>query len=433
MIFELTLSRYLVKPLFSILLGIGATIGVACLLIVLSLFENYYLSMEKVFMGIHPHIQILMTDDKTDKEIEPIISQLKANYPEITLIGPALYEKVKVEIAHVTVKKSGSECISLKLEGVSVCEGKTDVEIEELKGFDISKKEIKEVFLKGISVQDNQTVMAIKNLISGQNDLNRLTLTKNENGYPIPAAFYMEGLSPDLVLDDFLLSQPEHGKKQHYRFMGLLDIGRKTGRLPLLIVSLSNAQQLLNKPSKINTIEIRLLQPYHSPKIANKMQTDLGEGFKVQDWTEKEQASFAFLNLIKKITFSLLFSISVVAAISVYSTLLLAVMQNRKKIAILKALGIKNKSIYLIFVSSAVKIGVIGLIAGSLIGYVGSECLIAYFSDSLQDLGLKNPQTEISGSDLLLTTILTLMLFTFTALIPAWKAVTMETVDNLQT
>lgn len=98
---ELMLSRYLIKPLFSILLGLGAIIGVICLLVVLSLFQNYFLSAEKVFMGVHPHIEIHkeMTEDESHK----IVEELKNAFPEITNAKPALYLHKRIIISKADI------------------------------------------------------------------------------------------------------------------------------------------------------------------------------------------------------------------------------------------------------------------------------------------------------------------------------------------
>ncbi|MEK8015886.1 MAG: FtsX-like permease family protein [Candidatus Parabeggiatoa sp.] len=434
MILELTLSRYLVKPLFSILLGIGATIGVACLLIVMSLFENYYLSMEKVFMGIHPHVEIHKTDMPVS-EAESVIKKLNAHYPDIDMIEAAWYETIRLEMAEVNPEKAF--CVA-KDETQEVClDSNPQINATAFTryGFEILKRETREFLLKGITIRDNKTVMDLRRIVN-LDDLNMLAETTNANGRPIPWRFLIEQISPKIVkalYDDFLLRLPEVAPKyHHFRLRGVLDMGRKKGKLPLLIVSLGNAQQMLNKPDKVNTLEVKLSHPYNSDRIAASMQTFLGQEFTVIDWSQKEQAAFTFLGVTKRMAFVIIASILIVAAISVYSTLLLAVMQNQKKIAILKALGIRDTSIYMIFISNAMMIGVIGIIAGSLMGYVGSELLIAQFADSLQNLGLDNPQTEISGGDLLLITVFTLMLFVFTAIMPAKKAVTVEPVDNLQ-
>jgi len=430
---ELILSRTLVKPLFSLLLGIGATIGVACLLMVLSLFQNYYLSTEKVFMGIHPHIEIYKEDMQLT-ESEAIVRQLQQTYPVIDMIAPAIYKKVKVELAEVEVKKAS--CVLKAGKSPALCRNLVDKILSEdtvvsREGFNIFKRETKEVFLKGISVYDNRTVMQLTKIITGVINFNRLKQNTNANNYPIPWGFFME-MPPKSVLEDYLLNVPQVGSQQHlFRLIGALEMGRKKGQEPLLIMSLENAQTVLNLPGRANTIEIRIKEPYQSDQVAKQLQETLGHQFTVHNWTEREQASFTFLRMTKIMAFAILFSISIVAAISVYSTLLLAVMQNQKKISILKALGIKNRNIYLVFITHALTIGVMGIIAGSLLGYVGSEWLVAHFADSLQKVGLDNPHTEITLIDLLLTTGITLLLFLLTAIIPAYKAVTIDPVENL--
>jgi len=435
---ELTLSRYLVKPLFSILLGIGATIGVACLLIVLSLFENYYLSMEKVFMGIHPHIEV-HKDKMTLVEADKIIQKLKENFgQQIALLGSAFYGQLNIEIMETEAHKAF--CVSEEKDR-EVCFAEKRQAGEKIKqenivtryGFDVVKRDSLQMLLKGISITDNQTVMQVKSIITGSLKLDRLAQNQNSNGAPIPSAFYMEGMPPDKILDDYLLQAvDQNSEPTHFRLIGSLDLGRKKGEIPLLIISLENAWKLLNLEPVVNTIEIKLNEAYKSAELSQQIQDLLGEIYTVENWTNREKASFVFLKVTKLMAFALLFSICIVAAIGVYSTLLLTVMQNKKKIAILKALGIRNLSIYMIFLSSALAIGLIGIIAGTALGYMGSEWLIMEFADNLKNLGLENPQTRISFQDFVTISILTLGLFFLTAIIPARRAVAVDPVDNLQ-
>ncbi|MDM8548332.1 ABC transporter permease [Candidatus Venteria ishoeyi] len=427
---EFTLSRYLVKPIFSIFLTIGAIIGIAALLIVLSLFQNYYLSMEKVFMGIHPHVEVHM-DMMPQQEVEALSKRLKDTFPEILMVLPALYTETSMEIATGKPDK----CVT---------------NTQEHYGFHVTKQQRSDIHLKGVSVQNGRTVMDIESIAHCNSpssidcDLNHLADTVNENGINVPLRLYMEGSVFDFLtkedeskgskmLKDFLLNIPDVTiEPQYYQRTMLLDMGRKKDNFPLLVVSLKNAQTLLNKPNLVNTIEIKLTDPYYSTEFAQRIQNYLGDTYKVHSWTEKEQASFKFLQTAKKIAFMLIFSISMVAALGVYSTLLLAVMQNRKKIAILRALGIKNRSIYLIFVSKALSIALLGLFVGTFFGYLGSEWLLIQFAENLNDLGISNPKTEITLQDLALISLFTLSLFIITAIIPAKRATQIDPAENLQ-
>ena len=431
---ELTLSRYLVKPVFSLLLVIGATIGVACLLVVLSLFENYYLSMEKVFMGIHPHIEI-HKDNMSVKEANKLKKKIKKEFTdETSMVTSAYYDEVTINVMETVAHKS----FCMKKNSENICferkKGvRNTISPTTQYGFDITKSDNIKVFIKGITVENNKTVMQLKGIITGTSNLDRLAQTKNENGAEVIPSFLMESISPDKILDHYLLNKNNStSKAKHFRLVGSLDLGRKKDEKPLLVLSLENSWKLLDMKPTINTIEISLVKPYDSEILASKMQALLGDKYDVDNWTSREQTSFIFLKVTKLMTYALLFSISIVAAIGVYSTLLLAVMQNQKKIAILKALGIRNSSIYFIFMSNALIVGVFGVILGSLLGYVGSEWLVSQFAENLKKLGLEDPQTRISVQDFLIMSFFTLGLFVITAITPAKRAVAVDPVDNLQ-
>ncbi|KHD07992.1 hypothetical protein PN36_08885 [Candidatus Thiomargarita nelsonii] len=427
---ELMLSRHLIKPIFSILLGLGAIIGVTCLLVVLSLFQNYFLSSEKVFMGIHPHIEIHkeMTEDDGWK----IIKQLKNAFPELTDAKPALYLQTQLSIskadivdAACAIEKNQSFCLEKY-------EGKFS-KIVVKQGFNLSEKKDEKVLIKGIVVDGSDTVMEIKRIINGSLDLKRLTQTEDSNGNVLPFGFYMEQSFFNEISGAFLVSFPELAgdKFNHFRLNGGLKLGTKRGELPLFIMSLDILQALVNKPKQLNTIEIKVAKPYESDEIAQAIQNLLGTEFQVTSWIEKEKAAFAFLNIIKFMIFMIVFSICLVAAISVYSTLSLAVIENRKKISILKALGLKEASIYLIFISNALMIGIVGVVIGGILGYITSHYFIVYFGENLRALGIVNPEIQLTQADFLITATATLLLFLLTAIVPARNAIRMDAVDNL--
>jgi len=433
---ELMLSRYLIKPLFSILLGLGAIIGVICLLVVLSLFQNYFLSAEKVFMGVHPHIEIhkQMTEDESHQMVE----QLKNAFPEITAAKPALYLPTRiiiskaeiVEAACVVNKQNQSFCLDMN----KYPPDDTEYDIIVKEGFNLSEKKDEKVLIKGITVDDNETVMEIKKIMNGSLDLERLGQTQDSNGFVLPFGFYMEQSFFNEVSGTFLVSFPELAgeKLNHFRLNGGLKLGTKRGELPLVVMSLNILQGLINKPNQLNTIEIKLATAYDSETVANVIQNRLGTEFQVTSWMEKEKAAFAFLNMIKFMILLIIFSICLVAALSVYSTLSLAVIENRKKISILKALGIKDSSIYLIFISNALTIGMVGVVMGGLLGYLSSHYFILYFGENLRALGIENPETQLTQGDILLTATATLLLFLITAIMPARNAIKMDVVDNLR-
>ncbi|MCP4646782.1 MAG: hypothetical protein GY852_03485, partial [bacterium] len=212
--------------------------GIASLLVVVSLFENYYLSMERVFMGIHPHIEVHKAG-MNSLQAQALVEMLRKAFPDdITMLAPALYKHTPLEIMETeskktfcVVEKQKEVCLDRKQEsGATVNEDS----IVTRYGFDVLKRETVTVLLKGISIEGNETVMRLKSIITGSTELDRLKQTHNENGVPIPRAFLMEGISAGAVLDDYLLRIPEGAREPlHFRLTGTLDLGRKKGELPL--------------------------------------------------------------------------------------------------------------------------------------------------------------------------------------------------------
>jgi len=426
---ELTLSKYLVKRIYSILLTLGAIIGVACLIIILSLFYNYYLSSEKVFMGIHPHIEI--HKDMTEIESRKMIQYIQKQIPEIETIQPALYIKKRAEISEVNRTK----VFCVQQEDNMVCHTRTEGTgtLHTRYGFHIIKKQSIDILVKGICLYNDQPVMDFQKLINGATNINRIEQYEDTNHNALPPGFYLEqGLFTTLSGFYLIHFNELEDRKKQYWLNGILDMGTKKGKNPLMIMSLDSAQYALKMNDFVNTIEIRIKQPYKAGQLTYQIRELLSDNsFLIENWIQKEKASFTFLTIIKWMIFAIVFSISIVAAISIFSTLYLTVLENQKKISILKALGMKDSSIYIIFLLKTLTIGIVSTVLGCLSGFAGSYGFIYLFKENLEKLGLENPQPHISLNDIGIVAGFTIALFLITAIIPARNAVKIDPIEGL--
>lgn len=433
--FERKLSHAIVRPFYTIMLAIGAVIGVAALIIIISLFNNYYIASEKIFMGIHPHVK-LHKEGMTMDEGRKVIEKLKGEFPHITMIEPAIYVKVKAVLSKVNKEKAicikqgdGYECVD------PMKEYPPDAEVVVKYGFTITHKVAKIIQLKGITVKNNDTPSGIKKIITGLAKLDDLNPITDENNNPIPWNFYLQQdvFFGSIVLEDFLINFPGIDKNRDIHLMqkGSLNMGTQRGEYPLVVMSLQNVQRCLQIKDTFNTIEIRLEDPYDSEKLAGKIGKAAGQGFEVKTWVQHSKASFAFLSVIRIMIFLIIFSTCVVAAIGVISTLTLIVMQNRGKIAILKALGIKAKSIYRVFIYNTLSIGIIGTIMGTLLGFGASSLLVRGFRENLKKLGITNPGIQVTLQDFVVISVCVLLLFVVTAIIPSRRAIEIDVVEGL--
>jgi len=99
----------------------------------------------------------------------------------------------------------------------------------------------------------------------------------------------------------------------------------------------------------------------------------LGSGYEVKDWTQTNASLFSALKLEKFTYFLVLLLIVLVAAFNIVATLVMVVIERRKEIAILRAMGARARSIAAIFLAEGAALGVVGTVIG-----VGSGFLTSY-------------------------------------------------------
>jgi ABC-type lipoprotein release transport system permease subunit len=438
-LFEFSLSKAIIRAKYTAILTAGAVIGVTCLIVINSLFNNYYLSSENIFMGIHPHIQI-HKENMSPKETGHIINILKSRFPDILMIKPAIYQKVEAVIEKTHKKKffgmrKGKNGPLVPLDTDKYVKG---TPVVTRYGFTIVKKKKQTFLLKGITVQHGKTVSAVKKIINGSTRLRDLNINRDQNGNPLPMSVYLQQdvFPSSMGLQDYLIRFPGlNNKRSHLLQKGTLDMGTRKGEYPLLVMSIKNARKCLGKKKEndsVNTLEIKLKDPYKAKKRAEQIVKLLDQEVETKTWIQHSKGSFAFLEIIKVMIMAIIFSISVVAAIGMISTLTLIVMQNKAKIAILKSMGIKHSSIYKIFILNTGLTGVTGVIAGTIGGLAVSHLLIRYLGDTLEKLGIKDPHILMSPGDLSVIAVSIIGLFLLTAIIPSRHAIKTDVVQGLQ-
>ncbi|MBV8362248.1 MAG: ABC transporter permease [Deltaproteobacteria bacterium] len=139
----------------------------------------------------------------------------------------------------------------------------------------------------------------------------------------------------------------------------------------LMFVGLKNSQALLAEDPQLETgLEIRVQNLFDAPAIAAKIAMEAGGVYKVADWTQTDAPLFSALKLEKFTYFLVLLLIVLVAAFNIVATLVMVVMERRKEIAILRAIGARAASIATIFLCEGAALGVVGTMLGVTTGFV---------------------------------------------------------------
>jgi lipoprotein-releasing system permease protein len=137
----------------------------------------------------------------------------------------------------------------------------------------------------------------------------------------------------------------------------------------LAFISLAEAQKLLQMPEAVTGIEVKVNDVYKADRIRKAIIQKLGYPYWARDWMEKNHNFFSALKLEKTVMFIILTLIVMVAAFNIASSLIMMVMEKKKDIAILKAMGATDASIRKIFVFKGMIIGVIGTSLGVCFGF----------------------------------------------------------------
>jgi lipoprotein-releasing system permease protein len=147
----------------------------------------------------------------------------------------------------------------------------------------------------------------------------------------------------------------------------------------LIFVALKDGQVLLaDDPQLERGLEVRVQNLFDAPAIGRRVAAMAGDGFAVKDWTQNNAALFSALKLEKLTYFLVLLLIVLVAAFNIVATLVMVVMERRKEIAILRAMGARASSIAAIFLCEGAALGAGGTTLGVLGGFVASWLIGKY-------------------------------------------------------
>ncbi|MEL7023678.1 MAG: lipoprotein-releasing ABC transporter permease subunit [Pseudomonadota bacterium] len=133
-------------------------------------------------------------------------------------------------------------------------------------------------------------------------------------------------------------------------------------------IHLDDARRLLRLRDDVTGLRLAVTDMFEAPAIAREVAIAQGGGVMISDWTRRHRAFFRSIQVTKSILFVILSLVVAVAAFNIVSTLVMVVRNKRADIAILRTLGASRRGILSIFVSQGSVIGVAGAISGVLIG-----------------------------------------------------------------
>ena len=200
----------------------------------------------------------------------------------------------------------------------------------------------------------------------------------------------------------------------------------------LALVHMADAARLMRTGADVTGLRLAMRDPLRAPSVAREVAESLGGGLWVEDWTERHANFFRSIELTKRMMFFILLLVVAVAAFNIVSTLVMAVKDKQPDIAILRTLGATPGSVLAVFATQGTVIGLLGTLGGVALGVAlslnlerlvhGLERLVGTrFMDASVYLMSDLPARVLPG-DVTLIAVTAFALCCLSTLYPAWRA-----------
>ncbi len=416
--FELLLALRYLRPkrtfvsVITLISVLGVTLGVAVLIIVISVMSGFDRQLRERILGFNPHLKVFERE-QTIKDFAAVSAVIASNH-NVKAVAPYVLERVLVETEPPT--------------------GQSQVDAP---------------YLRGIVPQLETNISVLPtSIVSGTFDVrNRGLLIGTEFAANMHLA----------VGDRVLIHSPEELKKlkesrgkegeqvplgDEYEIRGIFDVGYFEYNVSVIISSLEDAQDLYLLGDSVHGLLVMLKDPYRAPEVQRELGDALGPGFQVVTWMKENANILSALVVEKNVMFYLLFFIMIVAALCILSAEITFVVQKTREIGMLKALGATDIQVGGLFLSQSGFVGVVGVAAGFGLGMLalGYRNEFLHFMNRLTGwelfpasiYGFSELPALIVPGDIMVICGSALFVCLLGGVIPTWRAARLKPVEALR-
>jgi lipoprotein-releasing system permease protein len=416
--FELLLALRYLRPkrtfvsIITLISVIGVMLGVAVLIIVISVMSGFDHDLKEKVFGFQSHLMISGAGDATLKNyaaIEDIVSSNK-NVVGVSpiIIGP--------EVVQHTLGTNDALMAAPYLRGVDPqTEGNVSILPRSIVAgtFDLSGRGV----VIGSGFADEQRLQVGDTIsIFPMRQINRM--------------FHTAGTT-----------NAEIGIPDDYEVRGIFDVGFEDYNKSIIITSLENAQDLYDLDDSVHGLLVKLTDPMLADVVRGQLQSALGDQVIIRTWFEQSSMLQSVL-VEKNMMLYILFFIVIVAAFGITCTLITFIMMKTREIGVMKALGATSRQVMTVFLLQSLVVSVAGVACGVTLGLTavhwrneflllmrkvtGLELFPAdiYHFYKLPALVMPGDIAVICGGSLIICLV--------AALLPAWHASRLNPVEALR-
>lgn len=371
---------------------LGIALGVAALIIVLSVMNGFQKEVRDRMLSVVSHIEIFAPNGQALQDVGATMRQAK-QHPEVIGAAPfvaaqgliARGEDMKGAIVRGIDPAREGEVTDLAATNADVLKLLTPGTFNIVLGQELARQ-------MGVGVGDVVTLIA-------------------PSGQVTPA-----GVVPRL---------------KQMTVAGTFDSGHYEYDSAMVMLHYEDAQRIFRLEGPTG-IRLKLKDLHQAPRVVQELSGMITEFLYLRDWTQQNKTWFAAVQLEKRMMFIILTLIVAVAAFNLVSTLVMTVTDKRADIAILRTLGASPGSIMGIFMVQGAMVGVIGTLAGLLLGLgvaLNIDVIVPAIEHALgatflpKDIYLisKMP-SDPQSSDIVPIAVISLILAFVATIYPSWRA-----------
>ena len=385
---------------------IGIMLGVATLIVVMSVMGGFHDTLLGRIVGMNGHV-VVYHQDGAISDFDFLIDKMKQNRSvasQVTSIVPIAEGQV---MATANGNNTGAMIRGIRM---------NDLIAKSQTGTRVYGKPLTEI-VDGELVAGASLTRALK-VTMGDN----ISLVSANNATPTPF-----GSMPRIM---------SYPVKSSF-FMGMYEYDSGYIFMPL-----ETAQKYLSIGDAVTHIDLFLRNPEETRAVVESLTRLLPDGFVVRDWCDLNRGFVGALQVESNVMFLILMLIVIVAAFNIVSSLVMLVKDKNKDIAVLRTFGVSRKSMMKIFVLSGTSIGVIGAFFGTILGV-----LIAIYVEPIRQFFqwltgrdlfpaelyyLSELPSKLVWTDVIGIALIAVLLAFLATLYPAWKAANTDPVEVLR-
>ena len=213
---------------------------------------------------------------------------------------------------------------------------------------------------------------------------------------------------------------------------GIFEVGMFEYDSGLALIDMDDAQRLYRMDDRVSGVRLKLNDLFNAPRVVRELAQSLDTAAYLNDWTQSHANFFRAVQIEKKMMFIILSLIVAVAAFNIVSTLVMAVTDKQADIAILRTLGASPASIMKIFIIQGALIGFIGLalgVAGGIALALNIDVVVPFLERTLGTVFMSkevyyisNLPSELQWGDVSIITGISFALSLLATLYPSWRA-----------